>query len=507
MYARKPKILCVDDEPVNLRLLEGILELRGYDIIKASNGKDALEKINEQDVDIVLLDVMMPGLSGFEVCKTIKDDEKYRNIPVILITALSSKNDRIKGIEVGAEDFITKPFDQGEVLARIKMLLKMRDLNNGLNQAYNKLTTITSLGRRLIKNFDPLNFNFESDIDNLIAGIIRPAYNKLGKPEMVVVHFPYEHDKQKWYLFESTIEGFNKKSIEFDFEFGGKTNQESSSTVFFYTQEDIANSNLYPLIRKIEQFRKPIINMVGFLSSSFCIATLNYGREVNEYDASVLDSLVMQTLFLSSLSTQIKETDDAFAYTVYALARAAEVNDEDTGNHILRVGEYCSLIAKQLNMPGLFCRLIKLQATLHDVGKIHIPSEILKKPSKLTPEEFNVMKKHTTFGAKIIGDHSRLTMAKEIAITHHEAWDGSGYPYGLKAEQIALSGRILNIADQYDALRNKRAYKPALDHKTTYAIITEGDGRTMPYHFDPKVFNAFKEIGSAFEEAYEKLKG
>ncbi len=131
----------------------------------------------------------------------------------------------------------------------------------------------------------------------------------------------------------------------------------------------------------------------------------------------------------------------------------------------------------------------------------------MKKPGRLTAGEFDVVKKHPEYGVKIIGDHVRLTMAKTIAITHHERWDGGGYPHGLRGGQIPVEGRILNIAAIYDALRNKRVYKPAIDHETTYKIITEGDGRTMPHHFDPQVLNAFKNTASQFEEIYERLKG
>jgi HD-GYP domain-containing protein (c-di-GMP phosphodiesterase class II) len=144
---------------------------------------------------------------------------------------------------------------------------------------------------------------------------------------------------------------------------------------------------------------------------------------------------------------------------------------------------------------------------MHDVGKIHTPPDILKKPGKLTPDEWEEIKKHTFYGKKIIGEHLRFGMAGNIALTHHERWDGTGYPQGLAGDQIPLEGRIVTIADQYDALRNERVYKPAFDHKTVYQIIVEGDGRTMPHHFDPEVFQAFKVMAGQFEETYARLKG
>ena len=144
---------------------------------------------------------------------------------------------------------------------------------------------------------------------------------------------------------------------------------------------------------------------------------------------------------------------------------------------------------------------------MHDVGEIRTPPHILKKPGRLTPEEWDEMKKHTIYGQIIIGEHPRLKMARKIDISHHERWDGCGYPYGLKEEQIPIEDRIVTIADQYDALRNERAYKPSFDHETSWRIIGEGDDRTMPHNFDPGILKAFRDIASRFEETYERLKG
>lgn len=197
---------------------------------------------------------------------------------------------------------------------------------------------------------------------------------------------------------------------------------------------------------------------------------------------------------------------DAFSYAIGALARAAEVNDQNTGNHILRVGEYCAIISSKLKMPRNFTQAIRIQAELHDVGKIHIPQSILKKPGSLTDEEWGQMKKHTVYGSQIVGNHPFLKLASTVALTHHEKWDGSGYPYGLTGKDIPIEGRIVAMADQYDAIRNLRVYKAAFSHADTYKIITEGDGRTKPSDFDPDVLQIFKKAHLEFNKVYEALK-
>jgi HD-GYP domain-containing protein (c-di-GMP phosphodiesterase class II)/HAMP domain-containing protein len=209
-------------------------------------------------------------------------------------------------------------------------------------------------------------------------------------------------------------------------------------------------------------------------------------------------------IFANHTSAAI-EAMNLLHYVVFALARASEVNDEDTGNHILRVGEYCALLAEEMGLDSAFVEQIRFQATLHDVGKLYLDSSILKKPGPLTPEEWKAMRLHTIHGAKIVGEHPMLLLAHDIALWHHERWDGSGYPFGLKGEQIHLSARIISIADQYDALRNVRVYKPAFDHQKSCDIITKGDGRTLPGHFDPEVLAAFTRIAHRFDEIYERL--
>ena len=323
---RAYRILCVDDEDFNLDLLDAMLRPSGYETLTALNGREALGVLAAKPVDLILLDINMPLMDGLEVCKRIKADPLLSHIPVIIITSMDSKESKLKGMEAGAEEFLSKPFDQTELLLRI-------------------------------------------------GNILRSA-----------------------------------------------------------------------------------------------------------------------------------EYEGAFEYLILALARAAEANDIDTGNHILRVGEYAAMVARELGQSEKFTDLIHSQATLHDVGKVHIPSHILKKAGRLTEEEMVEMRKHTTFGAMIIGDHPRLEFGKRIALCHHERWDGTGYPAGLKGEAIPLEARITAICDCYDALRNSRVYKPNYDHDGAVGIITKGDDRMRPEHFDPKVMAAFIKLTAKFDELYQKMR-
>jgi response regulator RpfG family c-di-GMP phosphodiesterase len=500
----KPRILVVDDESTNIDLLEAYLVPQGYEVLTAADGETALKMIREQAVDLVLLDVRMPKIDGYEVCRKIKGGAP-RNIPVIMITALTAKEDRIKGIEAGAEDFISKPIDRGEVLARVRMLLEMKTLNDRLYHAYEEINSMTDFGQASILSFDPLNFSFIAKVDAVARQIIRNAADAFDKPQLVIVGVPDERQAWQWYRYEYTFDELERKILNVNIQPG--VGESGKPRVVVYNDNDRTQSELQSFIRTLAANSIAVSNMACYLSESLCIYALNYGRPVTPYDASVLNSFVMQSLVLKSLSDRIRETESAFVYTVYALARASEANDEDTGDHILRVGDYSAVIAEGLGMSRQFVEAMRVQATLHDVGNIHVHYDILKKPGVLTPEEWVLVKRHTVFGPMIIGSHPRLLLASKIASSHHERWDGSGYPQGMEGEQIPIEGRILIIADQYDALRNKRSFKPAFDHATACRILLEGDGRTLPAHFDPRVLQVFRKLHGRFAEIYEERQG
>jgi len=295
----------------------------------------------------------------------------------------------------------------------------------------------------------------------------------------------------------------------------------ASCTSLHLTEEDIFAINapkdarsfqafqqrFHPVIR--ERIAEPLMNCVGYHIHGETLGMIigfNYPGEVTRYDGEVMKSLAVTVSSLATLAQQITEIKQGFIYLIEALTRASESNDEDTGNHIVRINTYAKHLSMLMGLSETFCNEIGLVAQMHDVGKIHTPSDILKKPGPLTPEESAVMKQHTLQGEIILGSAARLSMARNIAGAHHENYDGAGYPRGLKGDEIPMEAQIVKLVDVYDALRSPRPYKAALSHEEALRMIFSSNERVKPSHFNPAALELLHKEDASFARIYKNLK-
>lgn len=354
IFTQNAKIMIIDDEPYNVLVVKKFLQHSGYsNFLTLTESDKALRLIREEMPDIVLLDVMMPGVSGLDILRTMKHDRDLAHIPVVILTASPESHIKVQALELGATDFLSKPVETHELVLRVRNVLAAKS------------------------HFDMLS----------------------------------------------------RYSVELEEQVRRRT-------------EELAHS------------RKQII---------------------------------------------------------YCLARAAEFRDNDTGHHVIRVGKYAGLIAKEMGFRDHQVDALEQAAQLHDVGKIGIPDAILHKPGKLDPEEYAFMQRHCGFGNKIVSSmpehewnalkhHTELggllmnvksspvmRLASRVALTHHEWWNGTGYPLGLSGEDIPIEGRITAVADVFDALSSKRPYKQPFPREKCFAMLEEKRGT----QFDPRVLDAF----------------
>ena len=335
------RILIIDDEPANLKLLGKMLSGQGYNnLVLIEDPREVMDQYQQEPVDLILLDINMPHLDGFQVMEQLASLNDPLLPPIVILTAQSSKTHLLRALSAGAQDFIPKPFDRNELLMRVRNLLDAH------------------LAHRLV------------------------------------------HD-----------------------------------------QKNVLEDMVHERTEDLRRTRLQVVQRLGM---------------------------------------------------------AAEYRDEETGNHILRMSHISALLARCIGWSEADCEMILHASPMHDIGKIGIPDAILLKPGKFESNEWEIMKSHATIGGKLLdGDDSDLMrMAREIALSHHEKWDGSGYPEGLSGEDIPQSGRIAALADVFDALTSERPYKKAWTVEAAVDLIKETSGQ----HFDPALVDVFLQQLDAIQE-------
>jgi response regulator RpfG family c-di-GMP phosphodiesterase len=507
-------ILYVEDDDIIRENMFCFLNRRFDQVLQAENGAAGLDLYREKVPDIVITDIKMPVMDGLEMTRAIL--EMNDKAAIIITSAYNEVSYLLGAMELGISHYLIKPLDREKLDATLKQCVELvqkartlRERERYISAAYKTINSVIDCGENNLNSSIKLSNRMECQLDRMIESFCG------GNPD-AIQHCPTSliltlthglAGQPEWLLYETGSGRPLQKSSYPDHPLMDLDTPPLNHVLLFLNEGDALPDD--PFLRRfVEQFsryRETPRNLIWYRNGSRIICVLNYPDPVTDFDAAVVKNLAMQSLYMDTISAQCHKTDEAFLYTITSLARAAEANDEDTGNHILRVGEYCAAICRKIGYQHDLATIIALQSQLHDVGKIHLSPDILKKPGKLTDAEMVLVREHPLFGARIIGNHPRLEIARSIALHHHERWNGTGYPFGLRGIGIPLDARIAAIADTYDALRNSRIYKPAFDHDTAYRIIVEGDGRTEPSHFDPDLLNAFKDIHKIFDEIFERL--
>lgn len=477
-------------------------ETEKYTYIKYSTENELINKITKDHYDSIIIAQSLLGINIHEIYQKIT---KILAEDTILIFLTNDSREKID-ITIQHNTPVRKFFVFTEQINGINLLEIIKAIQNlkGAKDQYvnfiNIFNEITDQVKITSQQLHTGIFNFRAYFEELLLKILKTD-NKIEKPEIILTRIAIEEKNPKWYIYQYKDNKLERNTLNMTLI---PKISDSNIRLFHCNGEEVKqqfkffSQKLYEAAPEID-----IRNMTAYLSNRISIFCINYGRETGRLDALSLKLFAVEVLLLQDIIQQFKEVDDLAIETVKSLAITSEVNDEDAGQHMHRFGLYCKFIAEHYGMAANDIRTIQLQSQLHDVGKIYIPQSILRKISPLTSEEWEIVKMHTIHGARIIGDHPRMKMAKNIALTHHERWNGTGYPHGLHGEEIPLEGRIAALADTYDTLRMKRSYKDAYDHATACRIILEGDERSTPDAFDPDLLLIFRQFHWQFNDIFE----
>ncbi|MCW8837187.1 MAG: response regulator [Thiovulaceae bacterium] len=443
----KQNILIIDDNHKNIQVAANVLKSTNlYNIFFATNGEKGIEQLSIRAHSLILLDINMPGIDGYETARRIKQDSKYKKIPIIFLSANANKESIRKGFENGGEDYITKPFDESELIHRVKthveLFLSKEKLQNEVDEThllleqYKEAVDQTSLVSKADANG---TITYTNDMFCKISQysrdeLIGKKHSSLVSPEMQNMY------KDLWDAVS------NKKTWK------GLLKNIAKDGSYYYVDTTVI----------------PILNSNG----------------------DILEYISLR----NDVTSEVKLKDDILATQreiLYTLGELGERRSQETGEHVSRVANFSELLAKKYGCKDSDVEELKMASPMHDIGKVAIADKILLKASKLTYEEFEEMKLHTLYGWNIF-KNSKQKLLKTVALIshqHHEKWDGTGYPSGLKGEEIHIFGRITSVADVFDALTHDRVYKKAWSVEEALEFIKSEKGKS----FEPRLVDILVE--------------
>src|SRR5262245_48113271 len=470
--ATKPSVLVVDDSNLLRGILREELEAEGFEVHMAEDGPEALEKAKDLRPDIILLDVGLPGMDGYEVCRRVKSDDATADTPILMITALNELKDKLAGFEAGADDYLTKPFFTKELLARLRKNLKMRDsihASRRLGQSY--LEMLFGIGSAITSPFK---------VDDEVEIILRQGLVAVGASKGAILLLDQYHGMLE-------VKGTMGCDGPSDPQIGQRHRISDKLPIVDAAEGGPTGIRIYEDPRRAVVF-VPTISKEKLVGGIELHLGVRRGRlAVNEQ--KVLYALASQAAIFLVNARLERDVRSMFLSIIVSMAGAVDAKDAYPHGHSLRVARVSLIVAQQKGLPREELEPLLLSAILHDVGKIAIPDNILKKPEKLNRQEFEIMKGHAVAGAKMLQHIRALENVIPGILYHHEYWNGTGYPHGLSGEAIPLQGRIIHIGDAFDAMTTDRVYRTKIGVQGAMKEITKYAG----IQFDPDLVEGLVE--------------
>ncbi|MES9962263.1 MAG: HD domain-containing phosphohydrolase [Candidatus Sedimenticola sp. 20ELBAFRAG] len=472
-------ILVVDGGPESLKLLSDILIPEGYNVRSADNPYLALESALDNPPELILLDIKMPGMDGYDLCRKLKQDARTAEVPVILISVRQEVNDRIQGFESGAIDFIAKPISRKIVLNRVDYHITNYRMQKNLAGLAEEKAHQVHLDERRFSALYELSQMKDAPEKDVTAFALEAAVSMTGS-EVGYLHF-VDTDQEHIDLYQWSSHTMTKCTAE-------PSSHYPLSEAGIWADCVRANGpvihNDYPSQsgkKGLPEGHFPLQRhmSVPIHHNEKIIAIIGVGNKQLPYDEHDTRQL---SIFGGSMWSMLNERrvdqklKDSLVQTIQAIALTLEQRDPYTAGHQRGVADLACAIAEEMGLDEEKIQGIRMGGTIHDIGKIYIPSEILNRPGKLSKVEFEIIKTHPEVGYQIVKDVEFPWSVVDLIYMHHERLDGSGYPQGLKGEEICLGARILAVADVVEAMATHRPYRPALDIGAALDEIERGSG-------------------------------